>query len=62
MINLLKNEYTKTYRKKGFIVLLIIMLAFTLLTNFIYSAIDKLDEIVSEDAYVKEDYEMAKQE
>lgn len=42
MINLIKNEYIKVFKKKGFLIMTIVILAFVLLTNFIYKSIDNL--------------------
>ena len=36
MINLIINEMIKVVKKKGFIILLIIMAGYTLLTNVLY--------------------------
>ncbi len=42
MINLIKNEITKIFRKKGIYITLIIALLFVLLTNVIYKFMDNL--------------------
>ena len=60
MINLLKNEYIKVFKKKGFIILLIILLSFTVLTNFLYKIMDNFEEVFDNDSYIEQYYEMAK--
>ena len=42
MINLLKNEFTKVFKKKGFLIMIIVMFAFVFLTNFLYKTIDNV--------------------
>ena len=69
MINLIINEMIKVVKKKGFIILLIIMAGYTLLTNVLYKVmfndinniIDQRYENVEEDyKYAKESYEKNK--
>lgn len=47
MFNLIVNEINKIVKKKSFLIILIIGLAFSLLTNFIYSAIQNEFEVNS---------------
>lgn len=58
MINLLKNEFTKVFKKKGFLIMIIVMFAFVLLTNFLYKTLDNvaknMDDIRYE--YFDEDF------
>lgn len=63
MINLLKNEFIKSFHKKGIIILLIISVLFCILTNILYKTIDSLSNNMDDlsDSYVKEDYELAKE-
>ncbi len=63
MINLLKNEFIKSFHKKGIIILLIISVLFCILTNILYKTIDSLSNTMYDlgDSYVKEDYELAKE-
>ena len=69
MINLLENEFIKVFKKKGFLIMIIIMFAFVFLTNFLYKTLDNvvrnMDDIryeeFDEDYYkerpeLKEDY------
>lgn len=69
MNNLLKNEFIKVFKKKGFLIMIIIMFAFVFLTNFLYKTLDNvvrnMDDIryeeFDEDYYkerpeLKEDY------
>ncbi len=44
MIKLIFNELEKIVRKKGFIIMLLVMLGFCLLTNLIYKSLDELLE------------------
>ena len=69
MINLLENEFIKVFKKKGFLIMVIIIFALVLLTNFLYKTLDNvvknMDDIryeeFDEDFYkerpeLKEDY------
>ena len=62
MINLLINEYIKTFRRKGFIILLVIMALFSALTNLIYRELGNENIDDYKDQYIVEDYEIAKKE
>ena len=48
MINLIKNELKKIFKKKSMIVLLVIALGFILLTNFIYKSFTNSEGIVKD--------------
>lgn len=54
MINLVRNELFKVIKKKGFIIMIIVMLAYALLTNFIYKTLSSY--IFESEEYVNEDY------
>jgi len=69
LINLLENEFIKVFKKKGFLIMVIIIFALVLLTNFLYKTLDNvvknMDDIryeeFDEDFYkerpeLKEDY------
>ena len=61
MSSLLKNEYIKVFKKKGFLILVIIMFAFSFLTNILYKYID--NEIIDGGIYNNEEkYNKAKKE
>ena len=61
MSSLLKNEYIKVFKKKGFLILVIIMFAFSFLTNILYKYID--NEIIDGGIYNNEEtYNQAKKE
>ena len=51
MISLLRNEFIKAYKRKGILITVIIMIAYSLLTNFIYSQIDNLYAMIDEVYY-----------
>ena len=51
MINLVKNELNKTFKKKSMMVLLVIILLFIVLTNFIYHTFYNEDGIMNEKSY-----------
>lgn len=44
MINLLKNEITKVIKKKSFLIMVIVMFGYALLTNIIYLTLSNVDE------------------
>ena len=60
MINLLINEYIKTFRKRGFIILLLIMAFFAALTNLLYKELGNITMEDYNDQYIEEDYKNAK--
>ena len=60
MINLIINEYIKVFRKKGFIILIIIMAFFAALTNLLYKELGNVEHIYNNDDYIVEDYKEAK--
>ena len=62
MINLIKNEYIKVFRKKGFIILIVIMAAFAALTNFLYKVLSEENIKAAKDSYIVRDYENEKSE
>ncbi len=45
MINLLKNEITKVIKKKSFLIMVIVMFGYALLTNIIYLTLSNVDEV-----------------
>ncbi len=45
MINLLKNEITKVIKKKSFLIMVIVMFGYALLTNIIYLSLNNVDEV-----------------
>ena len=59
MINLLINEFIKTFKRKGFIILLIIMAVFAVLTNLLYKELDTVNA-EPDDEYIVEEYKSAK--
>lgn len=54
MINLVRNELFKVIKKKGFIIMVIVMLAYAVLTNFIYKTLSSY--ILEGEEYINEDY------
>ena len=42
MINLIKNEFIKVFRKKSIYICAIILVLFVILTNILYTMMDKL--------------------
>lgn len=52
MFNLIKNELIKIFKKKSILVLLIISLAFIILTNFIYKNLN--DDLFGLDSFIEE--------
>ena len=64
MTNLIINELIKVVKKKGFIILLVIMACYTLLTNVLYKVIvSDINNIIDQRYdYVEEDYRSFKEE
>lgn len=54
MINLIKNELIKIFKKKNILILLIIIFAFTLLSNIMYNGINIDAEELFEKQYIKQ--------
>lgn len=54
MINLVRNELFKVIKKKGFLIMIIVMLAYAVLTNFIYKTLSSY--IFEGTEYINEDY------
>ena len=60
MINLLKNEFTKVFKKKGFLIMIIVMFAFVLLTNFLYKTLDNVAKNMDDIRYEQFDEDFYK--
>ncbi len=56
MINLLKNEFFKVIKKRGFLIMIIVMFGYAILTNVIYKTVYSDLEQISESSYQGESY------
>jgi len=63
LINLIKNEFVKTYKKKGILIMLFVIAGFIILTNFLYKGMEKMELITTpKDSYTevkKIDYDLS---